>query len=162
MHTIKKIELLAIVFLAILLVKCNANRTDKSLVNNDLPNGDTVKVIPKIAEFNPSFYLKIYEVHLGTTWYDDTAGMDKIFRVLLYNNEEHISVVVETIGIGEEGAGLTLLKQTRITERVLNMPDYTMNKVDFKEWINNKEVKMNINDSCRIINLESLSVRQCE
>lgn len=161
MDSIKKIELLAIIILAILLVRCNANRTDKSLVNNDSPN-DTIKVIPKKTEFNPSFYLRIYEVQLGTAWYDDTAGIDKIFRLVLYNNEEHISIVVETIGIGEEGGGLTLLKQTRITEKVLNIPDYSLNKVDFKEWINNKEIKMNINDSCRIINLEDLAVRQCE
>ena len=110
--------------------------------------------------FNPPFYLRITAIFTGSTLYDESLGCDKVFRLVLYNNEEHVTIVVETIGIGDEGGALRLLKQDKLLEKNLNMPDYSINKVEFVNWLNAKEIELKINDKHIVVDLENLTYRK--
>ena len=86
-------------------------------------------------KFNPKFYLRIFEIHSGATWFDMKANTDKMFRIVLYNIEERRIIVIETIAIGKEGGSLTLLHQDIMDEKVLNLPVFSMTKVKFIKWL---------------------------
>jgi hypothetical protein len=151
-----------------LLLSCNARQgaSINTLKNNVSDNKET-KVASdtlKKAEnnsFNPPFYLRIIGVYTGNTWYDNNIDQDKVFRIVKYINETHITIIIETIEIGSEGGSLTLLKQEKLTEEKLGMPSYTINNVDLIDWINSKEAKLKINDKCFIVDLEKLTYKPC-
>ncbi|MCE5320972.1 MAG: hypothetical protein PHV09_04985 [Bacteroidales bacterium] len=153
----KNILTIKILFVFILtLASCGTKRSNTNF--SAVQKIDSVKIISVNKELNPSFYLKIFGIYPSPTWYDGSTKSDKIFRLILYNNEEHISIVIETISIGEEGGSLSLVKQTNLTEEMLNLPKYSINKVEFKKWINCKKAMVSINNDSRILNMDSLLV----
>jgi len=153
----KNIVIIKGLFVFILtLASCGTKRSNTNF--SAVQKIDSVKVVSVNKELNPSFYLKIFGIYPSPTWYDESTKSDKIFRIIFYNNEEHISIVIETISIGEEGGSLSLEKQTNLTEEMLNLPKYSINKVEFKKWINCKEAMVSINNNNRILNMDSLSV----
>lgn len=151
-----------------LLLSCNARQGDSSniLKNNVSDNkeikvdSDTLKKV-EINSFNPPFYLRIIGVYTGSTSYDEKTACDKVFRIIFYNNEEHVTIIIETIGVSGEGGLLALLKQEKLSEEKLDLPNYSMNKVEFIGWMNSKEAKLKINDNCFIVDLEKLTYKTC-
>jgi hypothetical protein len=156
-----------IVFAATILFSrliCNAQQSNLNS-NNKIAINDTVKsnkinVVDK--KLYPDFYLKIFKVYCGATWFDKNSGVDKMLRIVLYNDEEHISIIVETIIIKGEGGPLILLKQEKLSEEKLKMNEYSISSVEFIEWVNAKEVKLKINHNCFIVNLENLAFKKCQ
>lgn len=147
--------------LLISFLSCNSRNADNYIphinTNETVIERNTKKNV-KSKEFNPSFYLRITGIFTGSTWYDESQECDKVFRVVLYNDEEHITIVIETIAISDESASLTLLKQEKLLEKNLDMPDYSINKVEFVNWLNAKEIKLKINDKSMIIDLKNLNI----
>jgi hypothetical protein len=159
----KNLTILTVLSLSISMgISCGANK--KNPIKNsvvDLPK-DTIKTKNANVDFNPSFYLWIDEVHCGSSWHDDATNEDKIFRIVEYSIEEDSRTVIETIAIVGESE-LKLIKQIKLNGEILHMPNDPMPKLKFLEWINSKEAKFQLNnDSCKILNLETVSFRQCK
>lgn len=140
---------------------CNAKQSNLKIKTTVVPN-DTVKNIKSNGNLNPNFYLKIFRIYTGATLLDESSHVDKVFRIVLYNEEEHITIIVETILIEGEGGPSKLLKQEKLTEEKLKMKEFSMTSVEFIEWVNEKEAKLKINNNCFIVNLENLSFKQCQ
>jgi hypothetical protein len=159
----KNLIILTVLSLSISIgISCGANKKDpikNSVV--DFPK-DTIKIKNANVDFNPSFYLWIDEVHWGTSYYDQALQQDMVFRIVGYKIEEDVRTVIETISIVGESE-LKLIKQVKLNGEILHMPNDPMPKLKFLEWINSKEAKFQLNnDSCKILNLETFSFRQCK
>ena len=158
----KKLVILIVLCLSIS-VSCRSNKRNPSIKDAGVNQvNDTTRANMTNANFNPPFYLWIDEVHWGTSWYDQALQQDMVFRIVSYKIEEDVRTVIEKISIVGESE-LKLIRQVKLNGEILHMPNEPMPKLKFIEWINSKEAKFQIdNDSCKILSLETLSLKQCK
>ena len=80
------------------------------------------------------------------------------FRFIEIEEEEHISVYVEKISIGEEGGKYSLLNRFQITEKELGLNNYSLNSLDSLSFNDSTTVSCYFNDSKYKIDLLKMKV----
>jgi len=115
---------------------------NKSILNSSIQD----------TSFEIQNYLRLSQIYSGRVFVDGNSQNEVFYRIIEIPSEEHVSLYVEKISIGQEGGNFELRKRYRIDEKKLSLKDgfFRLDSLIFNDstivsgYFNNSKFKMDL------------------